>query len=55
MLDAGHMLMYASDYPHDHGPDALDNLLAVLTEEDRQAVLTKNAAEFFGIAVPAPS
>jgi uncharacterized protein len=53
MLDAGHMLMYSSDYPHDHGDDALENLLAVLTEEDRAAVLSKNAAEFFGIQVPA--
>jgi predicted TIM-barrel fold metal-dependent hydrolase len=55
MLDAGHMLMYSSDYPHDHGSDALENLLAALTAEDRAAVLTKNAAEFFGIQVAAAS
>jgi hypothetical protein len=53
MLDAGHMLVYSSDYPHDHGSDALENLLAVLTEEDREAVLSKNAAAFFDIQVPA--
>jgi hypothetical protein len=52
MLDAGHMLMYASDYPHDHGDDAAENLLAVLSAEDREAVLSKNAAAFFDIAVP---
>jgi len=55
MLDAGHMLLYSSDYPHDHGSDALENLLAVLGEENREAVLRKNAAEFFGIPVPAVS
>ena len=53
MLDAGHMLMYSSDYPHDHGNDALENLLDVIGEESREAVLSKNAAAFFDIAVPA--
>jgi uncharacterized protein len=53
MLDAAHMLVYSSDYPHDHGTDALDNLLEVLGDEGREAVLTKNAAAFFGIAAPA--
>jgi hypothetical protein len=52
MLDAGHMLMYASDYPHDHGDDAAGNFLCVLDEQDREAVLWKNAATFFDIAVP---
>jgi hypothetical protein len=54
MLDAGHMLLYSSDYPHDHGSDAFENLLAVLGEENREAVLSKNAAEFFDIPVPLP-
>jgi len=49
------MLMYSSDYPHDHGSDALDGLLAVLSEQDREAILTRNAAAFFGIQVPAAS
>jgi predicted TIM-barrel fold metal-dependent hydrolase len=55
MLDAGHMLLYSSDYPHDHGHDALETLLAGLTEPDREAVLRGNAAEFFGIGVAAAS
>jgi hypothetical protein len=45
----------SGDYPHDHGSDALDNLLAVLTEEDREAALSENAAAFFDIQVPAVS
>jgi hypothetical protein len=44
MLDAGHMLLYSSDHPHDHGSDALENLLAVLGEENREAVLSKSPA-----------
>ena len=55
MLDAGHLLMYSSDYPHDHGQDALETLLAVLTDQEREAVLRGNAAEFFGIGVAAAS
>jgi predicted TIM-barrel fold metal-dependent hydrolase len=49
MLDASGMLMYSSDYPHDHGDDALENLLGVLGPEGREAVLRGNAAAFFGI------
>jgi hypothetical protein len=49
MLDAAHMLMYSSDYPHDHGDDASETLLSVLGDEGREAVLTGNAAEFYGI------
>jgi predicted TIM-barrel fold metal-dependent hydrolase len=55
MLDAGHMLLYSSDYPHDHGNDALETLLDVIGEENREAVLSKNAAAFFDIPVPAAS
>ena len=51
MLDAGHMLLYSSDYPHDHGSDALDNLLGVLSEADQERVLRGNASDFFGIPV----
>ena len=51
MLDAGHMLMYSSDYPHDHGDDALGGLLGVLSGPGREAVLRGNAAGFFGIAL----
>lgn len=53
MLDAGHMLLYSSDYPHDHGSDALDNLLGVLGEADQEKVLRGNASEFFDIPVAA--
>jgi len=53
MLDAGHMLLYSSDYPHDHGSDALDNLLGVLAEADQEKVLRGNASEFFDIPVAA--
>jgi predicted TIM-barrel fold metal-dependent hydrolase len=52
MLDAGHLLMYSSDYPHDHGDDALGNLLTTLSDADRESVLRGNASEFFGIPVP---
>jgi predicted TIM-barrel fold metal-dependent hydrolase len=55
MLDAGHMLLYSSDYPHDHGNDALETLLAALTGPEREAVLRGNAAEFFGLGVAAAS
>jgi predicted TIM-barrel fold metal-dependent hydrolase len=55
MLDARHLLMYSSDYPHDHGADALDGLLAVLGADGRGDVLTKNAAAFFDIPLRAPA
>jgi hypothetical protein len=47
--------MATSDYPHDHGQDALETLLGVLGDEDREAVLPGNAAGFFGIGVAAAS
>jgi hypothetical protein len=34
---------------------ALENLLGLLTEDDREAVLSKNAAAFFDLQVPAVS
>ncbi|MGH3302693.1 MAG: amidohydrolase family protein [Streptosporangiaceae bacterium] len=55
MLDAEHLLLYSSGYPHDHGSDALANLLAVLGQPGRQAVLRDNAAAFFGISASAVS
>jgi predicted TIM-barrel fold metal-dependent hydrolase len=45
-----HWLMYASDYPHDHGPSA-GTLFDVLDEERKQAVLHGNAAELYGLAL----
>jgi uncharacterized protein len=47
------VLVYSSDYPHDHGDDALDGLLSVLSAADREKVLRGNAAELYQIPVPA--
>lgn len=55
VLDVGHLLLYSSDYPHDHGADALGNLLAVLSEADQEKVLRGSASEFCDIPVPARS
>ena len=48
MIDAGGFLVYASDYPHDHGagPAAL---LAEMDLDAREAVLCGNAAAMFGL------
>jgi hypothetical protein len=46
LLDAGAMLMYASDYPHDHG-DGGERLLAALTVDERAAVLADNAVDWY--------
>ena len=48
MIDAGDFLVYASDYPHDHGAGPA----ALLDEMDldaREAVLCGNAAAMFGL------
>jgi predicted TIM-barrel fold metal-dependent hydrolase len=49
MLGASEFLMYSSDYPHDHGEDGSEKLLAALGTEGREAVLRGNAAAFYGI------
>ena len=46
LVRAGDFLMYASDYPHNHGP-GLEVLLGALTEEETSAVLRGNAREFY--------
>jgi predicted TIM-barrel fold metal-dependent hydrolase len=46
LVRPGDFLMYASDFPHDHGPGAA-TLLAALTEEETAAVLHRNAREFY--------
>lgn len=46
MLSADDMLMYASDYPHDHG-DGGELLMRALDDEGRGAVMRGNAAEFY--------
>ena len=42
------MLVYASDYPHEHG-DGLPALLDQLSDDDRGRVLWENAAELYGL------
>lgn len=46
LLDAGTMLLYASDHPHDHGSGG-ERLLAALSEEEREHVLGGNAADWY--------
>lgn len=48
MLDAGALLTYASDYPHDHG-DGVSALLGQLDDPARQAVMAGNAAALYGL------
>ena len=47
MMDGPGMLVYASDYPHEHGNE-LTALLDRLTEEQRRSVLWATAAELYG-------
>ena len=47
MIRAPEFLMYASDHPHDHGPGA--DLLLVLDDSDREAVLEGNASELYSL------
>jgi len=46
LLDAGSMLMHASDHPHDHGEGG-ERLLAALTDAERERVLSANAASWY--------
>jgi uncharacterized protein len=48
MMDAGALLAYASDYPHEHG-DGLPALLDQLDEATSRAVMAGNAAAVYGI------
>lgn len=48
MVRAPELLMFASDYPHDHG-DGGERLLAALREEERSAVLAGNARDLYRI------
>lgn len=48
LLDAGSMLMYASDHPHDHG-DGGERLLAGLTDAEREQVLSGNATAWYAL------
>lgn len=46
MIGAGDFLMYASDYPHDHG-NGTERLFAALDDDARSAVWHDNAADFY--------
>ncbi|WP_043840545.1 amidohydrolase family protein [Amycolatopsis taiwanensis] len=46
MMRVPEFLMYASDYPHDHG-DGASRLLETLDEEARRKVLSGNATSFY--------
>jgi predicted TIM-barrel fold metal-dependent hydrolase len=49
MMDGSDMLVYASDYPHEHG-DGLPALLDRLSDEQRGGVMFDTAAEVYGLA-----
>jgi predicted TIM-barrel fold metal-dependent hydrolase len=48
MLRPGEFLMFASDYPHDHGTGG-QRLLDALDDDTRRAVLCGNAAQFYSL------
>ena len=48
MMHGTGLLVYASDYPHEHG-DGLPALLDRLTDEQRRGVLWGTAAEVYGL------
>ena len=48
LLGPGELLMHASDHPHDHGSGG-QRLLAALTADERDRVLTTNAADWYAI------
>jgi len=48
MIGAGDFLMYASDYPHDHG-DGAQRMLGTLDGGALDAVMYRNAAAFYGL------
>jgi uncharacterized protein len=49
MMDGARMLMYASDFPHEHG-GGLPALLERLSDPQQRAVLRETAAEVYGLA-----
>jgi len=49
MLGASEMLMYSSDYPHDHGDGGFETVLGVLGESGRASVFRGNADLFYGL------
>ncbi len=51
MMDGPGMLVYASDYPHEHG-DGLPALLERMSDAQRRMVALGTAAEVYGLAPP---
>jgi uncharacterized protein len=49
MMNGSGMLVYASDYPHEHG-DGLPALVDRLSEEQRRELMWGTAAELYGLA-----
>jgi predicted TIM-barrel fold metal-dependent hydrolase len=49
MMGGPEMLVYASDYPHEHG-DGLPALLERISDEQRRGVLRETAAGLYGLA-----
>ena len=47
-MTGAHWLLYASDFPHDHGPSG-EQLLAALDDASREAVRGGNAAALYGL------
>jgi predicted TIM-barrel fold metal-dependent hydrolase len=50
LIRARDFLIFASDYPHDHG-DGGEALLGALDDDGRDAVLRRNAAHFYSLDV----
>ena len=48
MLGGAGMLIYASDFPHDHG-DSIAPLLDQLSAEERRSVVHHTAAALYGL------
>jgi uncharacterized protein len=52
MLGASDLLVFASDHPHVHGDEgSLDALLDVVGDDGRAAIMRRNAAELYRLAV----
>lgn len=51
MMRAWELLLYSSDYPHDHGDDGMERVMETLGEEGRKAVLFDNATSFYELGL----
>jgi predicted TIM-barrel fold metal-dependent hydrolase len=48
LMPVGDVLLYASDHPHRHG-GSIDALLEIVGDEARDAILTGNASQLYGL------